>query len=557
MVSKIHLKGKNQDKVGGKMDVKVLTVDVSGRRCMATARRELVKEEMWGSYQEMDVNDVSTGFITKVDKKGITVTFVNNTHGNVQATTLAEEQGVEDPTVNYKVGEIVKARFTGIGVKGGGGRMGLSLDLKKKSKPAEKVPSGTYEVGDLILEKELTVVSIEDGVVVMEGKGGSCKCEFDAFKDKYNKPSDPSKEVKKDIKVGKKVKAQGLVVSKEKKFPHTPIVTFRKQIVEERAEVPRALKSLSVGDVVTGWVANKVSAHGAFVRFMNHHTALVPALKGGGELQLYDTVRVKISKIDAKAGKILCTIPKATSKEKMLSKTVGSTVGKVEVVDLKKDRAYVKMLDGRFPGKCRIRVHMSMFSGDKGAGVVGGDGVLIPPSHPFSGLKVGSVIRNATVASADTVEDLTYIDLTNLGSVPPMDADKFEVGVCVEGVIEEALKGKGCHIRCSPGVKVWGSRTEMIATEEGDRVKVVVTKNHKGQIAVSERKFASLKGSVGGTVSIGDRKIPDVGATMEVRINTKIKCPNPPGIMVELREGFTGRVCITQLSEEWENMPLR
>ena len=58
MVSNIHLKGKNQNKVGTKMDVKALTVDADGRRCMATARRELVKEDMFASYQEMDVNDV-------------------------------------------------------------------------------------------------------------------------------------------------------------------------------------------------------------------------------------------------------------------------------------------------------------------------------------------------------------------------------------------------------------------------------------------------------------------------------------------------------------------
>jgi translation initiation factor IF-1 len=87
-----------------------------------------------------------------------------------------------------------------------------------------------------------------------------------------------------------------------------------------------------------------------------------------------------------------------------------------------------------------------------------------------------------------------------------MDVEKFSVGVCVSGVVEEALKGKGCHIRCSPGVKVWGSRTEMVSAEEGDRVKVVVTKNNEGKINVSERKFEALKGSVGGTVELGDRK---------------------------------------------------
>ena len=182
MVTNIHLKGKNQSKVGGKLDVKALTVDVDGRRCMATARRELVKEDMWSGYGDMKVNDVSTGFITKVDKKGITVTFVNNTHGVVNATTLAEEMGVEDPCVNYKVGEVVKARFTGMGVRGGGGRMGLSLDLKKKSTSKardDKNGGEGYEVGDIIVEKELTVVKIEDGEVVMEGKGGTAKCGFE------------------------------------------------------------------------------------------------------------------------------------------------------------------------------------------------------------------------------------------------------------------------------------------------------------------------------------------------------------------------------------------
>ena len=347
------------------------------------------------------------------------------------------------------------------------------------------------------------------------------------------------------------------MVAKDKKYPHTPIMTFRKQIVEDRGEVPSSIKSLTVGDVVTGWVANKVDAYGAFVRFMNHHTALVPALKGGGELKLYDTVRVKISRIDKKGGKILCTIPKATTKEKILDKNVGAKVGNVEVVDLKKDRAYVKVKEGRFRGKCRIRVHMSMYTGASGSGSVGGDGVVIPPSHPFSSLKVGSIISDTTVASADSVDDLTYIDLTNLESTSPMDMDDFEVGMCVEGVVEEVIEGKGCHVRCSPGVKVWGSRSEMEGAEEGDRVKVVVTRKEGNKINVSGRKFSKLQGELGGKVEVGERKLPDVGETMEVRVTTKIKCPNPPGIMVELREGYTGRVCVTELAEDWENMPLR
>ena len=67
--------------------------------------------------------------MSQVSKRGIAVTFYNNVYGKMSARKLAEEAGVEDPTVNYKIGDVIKVR------------------VEKSSKNGEDVYGDDYNLG--------------------------------------------------------------------------------------------------------------------------------------------------------------------------------------------------------------------------------------------------------------------------------------------------------------------------------------------------------------------------------------------------------------------------
>ena len=52
----------------------------------------------------------ATGLISRVSKVGLSITFYNNVFVRVSAHRLAEDLGVEDPTIDYKMGDVIKAR---------------------------------------------------------------------------------------------------------------------------------------------------------------------------------------------------------------------------------------------------------------------------------------------------------------------------------------------------------------------------------------------------------------------------------------------------------------
>jgi len=109
-------KTKSKYKEGVKLDaVRVLTVDVVNRKCYVTAKKSLVgdSKKIISGLGALEVNDVGTGFVSQVVEQGVVVTFYGNAYGFVSAKLLAEEMGVEDPRVNYKIGDVVKARVVG------------------------------------------------------------------------------------------------------------------------------------------------------------------------------------------------------------------------------------------------------------------------------------------------------------------------------------------------------------------------------------------------------------------------------------------------------------
>jgi hypothetical protein len=87
--------------------------DVTKRQCLVTTKKSLVKadeSEIITSYEDIQVGQKATGFISKMDDKALYVTFCNRVYGKVTARSLASELGIQDHTEIYRVGDIVTSR---------------------------------------------------------------------------------------------------------------------------------------------------------------------------------------------------------------------------------------------------------------------------------------------------------------------------------------------------------------------------------------------------------------------------------------------------------------
>ena len=100
-------------KVGNMITVRCLTSNPATRQCVLTAKKSLLINDIEGpivNYENITMNEIKAGFVSKVDANGLNVTFYNNVYGRVTSRSLAAELGVEDPTLNYNVGDVVLAR---------------------------------------------------------------------------------------------------------------------------------------------------------------------------------------------------------------------------------------------------------------------------------------------------------------------------------------------------------------------------------------------------------------------------------------------------------------
>ena len=83
------------------------------KKCTLAAKKALLSSDLTDAITYYSIgrpNQIATGFISRVSKVGLSITFYNNMFGRVSAHRLAEELGVEDPTIDFKMGDVIKAR---------------------------------------------------------------------------------------------------------------------------------------------------------------------------------------------------------------------------------------------------------------------------------------------------------------------------------------------------------------------------------------------------------------------------------------------------------------
>ncbi len=413
---------------------------------------------------------------------------------------------------------------------------------------------------------------------------------------------------KRVLTVGKKIKQKGIVLVD----PHKPIVDYasgigtmpvvslRKALIQSREEqasaqednsnelpiVPLPDTNLFVGASLLGFVAQVDKRHGAFVRFLDGMTGMVPKKSGGLSLRLYDTVVTKVVVIDDSVHPHRILLEPVSSSGARTKRTrkqqtqstlkIGDKISKAVLTSIgfeyasmtterNNERLFIHCTDKEFNSTTIKRLKKPL------ADQSSGKKASITKCHPFYGLKKGQELNNLTVISVQkdkvwvTEKD---IDEHNLEEMPALieKTSQLKPGAKLKGVV--AAHGKdnsGIFVHVGPKVTGFISGLELSRDVEllnnlqanvalGTTIECMVLKLQAKR--ASEDPFLLLSVLA---CEANSTKIPKpVGGDIVVgRINKSLDQVLAPSLMLDLRQGV-GRCCITELDEpdEWENMPL-
>ncbi len=648
-------------KVGKKVDVRCLTVNPMEKKCVVTAKKTLLTTDLKDpivDFASLKPGRIATGFISRVSKKGVSVTFYGNVFGRISSRKMAEEVGVEDPTVDYKIGDTLKVRVQqcmkreavydddkdsyilelSLNLTGPTSQndipelMDSQNELSRLLSPGMIVPEKSMKIVELVPSKTVegkqgffpghAIISIKGKYLSDEKPSGTitCKLPYDQILDAYDEETTENPDAfdtmaKKILKVGKKIAQEGLILatSSSKGLPITPVISLKPTLIDVAREkntgentrsrktlLPTPETALYMGAYVQGYCTRIDPRYGAFVRFMDNLTAIVPKLKGGLDISLYETVLCKIIAIDVttgKAPKILLKPVKARGDKKNSAKTAsvslvdkvrpGDIMGDVKIDSLNFARAAVSLLDKKFDGcRTKARIHVTMANYIDGTQhrmpiLVDSDKDMhhrpqekdkITNFHPFHAWKVGGIIKDTKCVAIDVRDGVTYIELSNGNgeSLPVFveDLSRLEAGSLVTGVITAVSRqNKGIWVQICPGcvgfipglelsndVSILNDMNKYFKIGGKIQCKVLQNGAKKGQykqiVRLSVLACKQTPNSKNGKPSRGDTTIG--------RVNRNTKQIRAPSLMVEFRGGHLGRCDITELAEidDWENMPL-
>lgn len=426
-------------KVGSLVDVRCLTCDPVTKQCILTAKKTLLSTDIDNPIVDyeppvMEVGRVAAGFISRVDENGVTVTFYNNVHGRASSRSLAAELGVEDPRLNYSMGDVVAARIVDCQRRRNRSTSGeednlyyyhLTLSLKTASEEEKAEPVAMEEdgakkssgvvplaAGSILEAKRIKVLQLvnclkrDDGMFLLGYAVVAVKSKFftglshsrdsiefklpydhvlDSYGDELSKPPVELDAIaSKYLTVGKRIDAEGLILSVPKGVDALPIISLRPLLIdtmkkslasegEAAVTCPSPLSNLFMGEFVRGYVCRIDERFGAFVRFLDGLTGLIPKLKKGLNETLYDTILCKVTALDITSSPPKILLKKVTESEIAQYKKKSVSKGKmsndsvhvddvvsVKIVDINFARANVHIIGKSSEAKSRSRIHVTM-----------------------------------------------------------------------------------------------------------------------------------------------------------------------------------------------------
>ena len=404
---------------------------------------------------------------------------------------------------------------------------------------------------------------------------------------------------KRVLTVGKKIKQKGLVLVDPRKaivdyasgIGTMPVVSLRKSLIQSREEqlnseesdsdklpvVPLPDTNLFVGANVLGFVAQVDPRHGAFIRFLDGMTGMVPKKSGGLALRLYDTVVTKVTVIDdsVRPHRILLEPLSAsgndtTSIAKQQNKSNFNVGDKISTAALSSiGFEYASLTTG--PSNERLFIHCTDKESNPSTIKLRKKPLKarkkneILKCHPFYGMKQGEELEDLTVVSIQGKKVWVTEKDTDEDAFIEKSSD-LKPGMKIQGVV--AAYGKensGIFVHVSPKVTGFISGLELSRDVDllnnlsshiplGTVIECIVIKLQSKRSSEDPFLLLSVLACESGSAKIPKSKVGDI---VVGRVNKSIDPVLAPSLMLDLRHGV-GRCCITELDEpdDWENMPL-
>ncbi|KAG7347708.1 30S ribosomal protein S1 [Nitzschia inconspicua] len=379
--------------------------------------------------------------------------------------------------------------------------------------------------------------------------------------------------------------------------------------------VPSPTSELFVGALVVGFVTQLDPRFGGFIRFLGGMTGLITKKQGGLRLPLFNTVvaRVKVIDDNFKPHRILLELDseqnRPTSVDAMEdSIDVGDELSQVTVLDIDFFQATLRVT-GRKSKKVNFIMHCTSKETEpltvkcRKKALKQVKDRQITKSHPFYGLKKGYTFERVTVVGKKRRKDRidvfvtdksTFSELAMDGGSSPQFVEsisQLEVGTKTHAVVVSyATANKGVIVQVGPTVRGFipglelssdlhvlndlpsnlplGAVLECLVLDREqwykNRISCPLPLFYRNQVKKSLDKEGVDHNSLFLSVLECETKaskissIPSEGDLVIGRINRSLPQIHAPSLMVELRGGFVGRCCITELDEpdEWSNMPL-
>ena len=467
-----------------------------------------------------------------------------------------------------------------------------------------------------------------------------CKLPYDQLLDEFRPEDIQSPETldrlaERVLTIGKKINQKGVILTDPHKsnvdystgIGRLTVVSIRKKLIrtaeqqyavaeEDRKEddvfLPSPDTDMFVGAHVLGYVAQVDPRHGAFVRFLDGMTGLIPKKSGGLSLPLYETVVTRIRSIDdsKRPVRILLAKVEVSESQQNLPFQPGDRIPEVTITNIDFFNATAN-IPSSSSETIRGMLHCTMKESrektvqarKKKTHIKENKEQRITKSHPFYDLKVGQTLSNLVVVSVKrhrgsicvSLSDRVAEDSINEAVVAPAFVEQrsqLKPGMVTSGIVTGvAANNRGVYVQVSPFVKGFVPGLELSSDLSilndiaalglvGARIKCCVMDEKRWHDVRSRCPFASQHKQ-----SLEDRKseqaenpqlsLSVIACSEEGKVNPMIPKPTrgdivigriartmrstlPPSLMLALRGGYVARCCITEIEEvdEWANMPL-
>ena len=605
--------------------------------------------------ENYSVGDVVTCRVVKIKKRPM---------GKNRSRKLEEDDDDNDEEMDDETARTYYDLTLSLNVQGHS--MGTQMDDADETKSQKRIrinagavlPSKSMKILDLVKGKQkkngfvpgYAIVSLKSKYLVGEEEASKmpayaeCKLPYDQLMDEYDTSAVESAEALDDLAerlltVGKKINQRGIILTDPRKstveyssgIGKFTVLSIRSTLVEKAVEqhagdeevggkdekdaiLPSPSTQLYVGAHVLGYVVQVDERHGAFIRFLDNMTGLIPKFGGGLDLPLFSTIVTRVEAIDDSSNPPKLSLKSMSEPPTTLGVAPGDKIAEAKVKKLDFFRATLEAPDQDSWGQnVNLTIHCAhtdspvaeISRSKKKKGESDNDESIsqnILKGHPFYKWKVGKKLSNLTVLSIERERRGFNVHATNRNQQQAVDGspatgeysffkDKAQLtpGTFLTGIVKGfAPNNKGIYVQVSPKVEGFIPALELSTDAKmlnnmssyvriGSRLRCCVVdgaqwRDTRLKCPHISKKKGQHRDHVGDVLHLSVLRCNPESQEDQVlggnstprfdhivgRVNRSIPPLLSPSLMLDLRGGFVGRCCITELEEpdEWANMPL-